>query len=91
MSAIDLAVIGGTGLYDFRGLERVEKRTVETPFGAASDAITIGELAGKRVAFAQCVAPFAGAADFARRHRSGRGAGAGSSGARRLALSPAFA
>ena len=51
MSALDLAVIGGTGLYDFPGLEQVEKRAVDTPFGAASDAITLGELRGKRVAF----------------------------------------
>ena len=51
MSALDLAVIGGTGLYDFPGLEKVEKRSLDTPFGAASDAITLGELRGKRVAF----------------------------------------
>ena len=49
--SIDLAVIGGTGLYNFPGLENVEKRTVDTPFGAASDAITLGELNGRRVAF----------------------------------------
>ncbi|MGH8123998.1 MAG: S-methyl-5'-thioinosine phosphorylase [Rudaea sp.] len=49
--AVDLAIIGGTGLYDFPGLEKVETRSVETPFGAASDAITLGELHGKRVAF----------------------------------------
>ena len=50
-SAIELAIVGGTGLYDFPGLENVEKRAVDTPFGAASDAITLGELHGKRVAF----------------------------------------
>ena len=48
---IDLAIIGGTGLYDFPGLEKVEKHAVDTPFGAASDAITLGELRGRRVAF----------------------------------------
>ena len=49
--SIELAVIGGTGLYNFPGLEKVEKRAVDTPFGPASDAITIGELGGRRVAF----------------------------------------
>jgi 5'-methylthioinosine phosphorylase len=49
--SIDLAIIGGTGLYNFSGLEKVEKCIIETPWGAASDAITLGELGGKRVAF----------------------------------------
>ena len=48
---IDLAIIGGTGLYNFPGLEKVEKKVVETPFGAASDAITLGELNGRHIAF----------------------------------------
>lgn len=48
---IELAVIGGTGLYNFPGLENVEKRAVDTPFGPASDAITVGDLGGRRVAF----------------------------------------
>ena len=48
---IDLAIIGGTGLYDFPGLENVEKHAVDTPFGATSDAITLGELGAHRVAF----------------------------------------
>jgi len=48
---VDLAIIGGTGLYDFPGLHKVDKHVVATPYGAASDAIVVGELAGKRVAF----------------------------------------
>jgi len=48
---VDLAIIGGTGLYDFPGLHKVDKQVVATPYGAASDAIVVGELAGKRVAF----------------------------------------
>ncbi len=51
MSTIELAVIGGTGLYNFPGLQNVQKHSVDTPYGAASDAITLGELNGKRVAF----------------------------------------
>jgi 5'-methylthioinosine phosphorylase len=48
---IDLAVIGGTGLYGFPGLERVERRDVTTPFGAPSAAVVLGEFHGKRLAF----------------------------------------
>jgi len=48
---IEFAVIGGTGLYNFPGLQDVEKRTLDTPYGAPSDAVTLGELNGKRVAF----------------------------------------
>lgn len=51
MSAVDLAVIGGTGLYSLDGLENVERKQVHTPHGQASGAIMIGELSGARVAF----------------------------------------
>jgi len=46
-----LAVIGGSGLYDFAGLTDVEKLELETPFGKPSSPIMVGNLAGKRVAF----------------------------------------
>lgn len=46
-----LAVIGGSGLYDFAGLTDVEKLDVDTPFGKPSSPIMVGTLAGKRVAF----------------------------------------
>jgi 5'-methylthioinosine phosphorylase len=49
--SLDLAIIGGTGLYKFPGLENVERRALITPFGAPSDDIVLGTLAGKRVAF----------------------------------------
>jgi 5'-methylthioinosine phosphorylase len=48
---IDLAVIGGSGLYKFPGLENAERRTVDTPYGPASGDIVIGDFAGKRIAF----------------------------------------
>ncbi len=48
---IGIAVIGGSGLYRMPDLTDSETRTVETPFGAPSDAVTIGTLAGRRVAF----------------------------------------
>jgi 5'-methylthioinosine phosphorylase len=49
--AIDLAVIGGTGLYDFPDLKDVERARVETPYGATSGAILQGDFRGKRLAF----------------------------------------
>src|SRR5574337_2142021 len=46
-----IGIIGGSGLYEMEGLEGVEERRIETPFGAPSDAYIIGSLAGRRVAF----------------------------------------
>jgi len=46
-----LAVIGGSGLYDFPSLEKVETIFPDTPFGKPSAPITLGTLSGKRVAF----------------------------------------
>jgi len=51
MSAIDLAVIGGSGLYNFPGLENTARHLVDTPYGPASGDVVIGDFAGKRVAF----------------------------------------
>lgn len=48
---VKIAVIGGSGLYQMEGLTEVEERRVSTPFGDPSDALTIGTLAGARVAF----------------------------------------
>jgi 5'-methylthioadenosine phosphorylase len=44
-----VAVIGGSGFYSF--LEQPQSVTVETPYGASSAAVSIGEVAGRRVAF----------------------------------------
>jgi 5'-methylthioadenosine phosphorylase len=44
-------VIGGSGFYDFPDLEDRREELVETPFGAPSDAIVTGKLAGRAVAF----------------------------------------
>ena len=46
-----VAVIGGSGLYDLEGLTDIQEVTPETPYGAPSDAIVLGTLAGVRVAF----------------------------------------
>jgi len=51
MTDIALAVIGGTGLYRLTTFDGVERRQVETPYGATSDTIVDGTLAGKRVLF----------------------------------------
>lgn len=49
MSLAEIGVIGGTGLYSL--IEGAEERRVETPYGAPSDAVTLGEIAGRTVAF----------------------------------------
>lgn len=46
-----LAVIGGSGLYQFPGLEEAEERVIETPFGSPSDRILTGVCQGRRIAF----------------------------------------
>lgn len=49
--ALDLAIVGGTGLYQFPGLENVTRRSVDTPYGAASAPVVCGEIGGRPVAF----------------------------------------
>lgn len=46
-----IAIIGGSGFYDFPDLEERDEVNVSTPFGAPSDAIVTGRLAGRAVAF----------------------------------------
>ncbi|GIF99025.1 S-methyl-5'-thioadenosine phosphorylase [Catellatospora citrea] len=48
-STADLAVIGGSGLYSL--LEGAREVPVDTPYGPPSDTVTVGEVAGRRVAF----------------------------------------
>jgi len=48
---VDLAVIGGSGLYGMDGLSDVKMIGVDTPFGAPSDEIALGTFAGRRIAF----------------------------------------
>jgi 5'-methylthioadenosine phosphorylase len=45
----DLGLIGGSGFYEF--FEDAERVRVDTPFGAPSDDLVIGEVGGRRVAF----------------------------------------
>lgn len=46
-----LGVIGGSGLYDFPGLENRQSTIIETPFGKPSSPIFTGTLKGKNIAF----------------------------------------
>jgi 5'-methylthioadenosine phosphorylase len=45
----EIGVIGGSGFYSF--LDDVTEVTVETPYGPPSDALLLGDVAGRRVAF----------------------------------------
>ena len=51
MSTATIGVIGGSGLYAMDGLDNVEQITLETPFGAPSDAYIVGSIGDQRVAF----------------------------------------
>src|SRR5438876_7493676 len=51
MAKAEIGIIGGSGLYNLPGLDRVREVRVTTPFGRPSDAYVVGELEGRRVAF----------------------------------------
>lgn len=46
-----LAIIGGTGLTELDGLTIDEQKTIETPYGATSASLEVGQLAGQKVVF----------------------------------------
>jgi 5'-methylthioadenosine phosphorylase len=50
-SQAEIGIIGGSGLYSMSGLTKTREVTVKTPFGEPSDAIVLGMLEGKRLAF----------------------------------------
>jgi len=49
--AIALAVIGGSGVYDFPSLQDVRKIEMDTPFGQPSSPIRVGKIDGNGIAF----------------------------------------
>ncbi len=49
--SIELAVVGGTGLYALAGLQDVEAHQPVTRYGTPSGPVRVGTLAGRRVAF----------------------------------------
>jgi 5'-methylthioadenosine phosphorylase len=51
MEPVKLGVIGGSGVYDMQGLSDIQEVKPNTPFGDPSDAIVVGTLSGRRVAF----------------------------------------
>jgi 5'-methylthioinosine phosphorylase len=51
VSALDLAIIGGTGVYALAELADVETFEPQTRYGAASGPVRIGTFAGRRIGF----------------------------------------
>ncbi len=51
MAAPVIGIIGGSGLYQIDGMSKVEWRHVESSFGAPSDELCFGEIAGTRIVF----------------------------------------
>ena len=50
-AAAEIGILGGSGLYSMPGLEKAREWRVKTPFGEPSDALVLGTVEGKRVAF----------------------------------------
>ncbi|HEX8312980.1 MAG TPA: S-methyl-5'-thioadenosine phosphorylase [Chthoniobacteraceae bacterium] len=46
-----IGIIGGSGLYQMEGLTEATEHSIETPFGAPSDVIFGGKIAGRQVYF----------------------------------------
>ena len=46
-----IGIIGGSGLYEIKGLEDKKWEKVDTPFGNPSDEYLIGTLEGEEVVF----------------------------------------
>ena len=51
MTAPAIGIIGGSGLYQMEGLTEPSEIKIKTPFGAPSDVVLGGKLAGRRVYF----------------------------------------
>lgn len=51
MDAATIAIIGGSGLYEIKGVSDLQERNLDTPFGRPSDSIISGHLHGTKVFF----------------------------------------
>jgi 5'-methylthioadenosine phosphorylase len=51
MTKAVLGIIGGSGVYDLPGLEKVRSKTIRSPWGQPSGPLRIGEIAGLPVVF----------------------------------------
>jgi 5'-methylthioadenosine phosphorylase len=48
---VEIAILGGTGVYDPQVMQNAKQIKIYTPFGETSDMVTIGTCLGRRVAF----------------------------------------
>ncbi len=51
MTKAVLGVVGGSGIYDLPGLEKVREQRIESPWGEPSGVLRVGEIAGLPVVF----------------------------------------
>jgi len=51
MTKAVLGIIGGSGVYDLPGLEKVRSKTIKSPWGEPSGPLRVGEIAGMPVVF----------------------------------------
>jgi 5'-methylthioadenosine phosphorylase len=51
MTKAVLGIIGGSGIYDLPGLEKVRQKKLKSPWGEPSAALRVGEIAGTPVVF----------------------------------------
>ena len=47
----EIAIIGGTGIYNTEIISNNQTLDLETPYGKTSDSLTIGEFNGKNIVF----------------------------------------
>ena len=63
MPEAKIGIIGGSGLYEMKGMSEVEEVRINTPFGEPSDDIILGKFEGVKVAFlprhgkGHCISP----------------------------------
>lgn len=51
MENVDIAIIGGSGVYDVSLFDNVKQVDIDTPFGRPSDLITVGDFGERKVCF----------------------------------------
>ena len=51
MTKAVLGIIGGSGIYDLPGLEKVRQKKIKSPWGEPSAPLRVGEIAGTPVVF----------------------------------------
>ena len=51
MTKAVLGIIGGSGIYDLPGLEKVRSKRIKSPWGEPSGPLRVGEIAGLPIVF----------------------------------------